>query len=58
MGYINEQRNEIIKLHTECGYSTRFLANKYQIGRTTIQSWLRAYHNEAGESHNLKIEVL
>jgi transposase-like protein len=47
--YTNEQREEIIKLHTEGGNSTRFLAHKYQIGRTTIQSWLRGYRNETGE---------
>ncbi|WP_094607152.1 hypothetical protein SPSIL_013830 [Sporomusa silvacetica DSM 10669] len=48
--YTNDQRKEIIKLHTEGGYSIRLLANKYQIGRTTIQSWLRAYRNETGEA--------
>lgn len=48
--YTNEQRKEIIKLHTEEGYSTRLLAKKYQIGRTTIQSWLRTYRNETGEA--------
>jgi len=52
---INEQRTEIIKLHIECGYSTRFLANKYQIGRTTIQSWLRALRNETGEAPQSQI---
>ncbi|TWH45738.1 hypothetical protein [Sporomusa sp. KB1] len=36
--YTNDQRKEIIQLHTEGGYSTRLLANKYQIGRTAIQS--------------------
>ncbi|MDR3584247.1 MAG: helix-turn-helix domain-containing protein [Desulfosporosinus sp.] len=48
--YTNEQRKEIIKLHTKDGYSTRLLAKKYQIGRTTIQSWLRTYRNETGEA--------
>lgn len=48
--YTNEQRKEIIKLHTEGGHSTRLLSNKYQIGRTTIQSWLRAYRDETGEA--------
>lgn len=48
--YTNKQQKEIIKLHTEGGYSTRRLANEYQIGRTTIQSWLRSYRIETGEA--------
>ena len=48
--YTNEQRKEIIKLHTEGGHSTRFLSNKYEIGRTTIQSWLRVHRSETGEA--------
>jgi len=48
--YTHEQRKEIIKLHTQEGYSTRLLAKKYQIGRTTIQSWLRTYRIETGEA--------
>ena len=48
--YTKEQRKEIIRLHTEGANSTRYLANKYQIGRTTIQSWLREYRNETGET--------
>ena len=48
--YTNKQRKEIIKLHIEGGYSTRLLSNKSKIGRTTIQSWLRAYRNETGEA--------
>lgn len=47
--YTNDQRKEIINLHTEGGCSTRVLVKKYQIGRTTTQSWLRAYRNETGE---------
>ncbi len=52
--YTHEQRKEIIKLHTQEGYSTRLLARKYQIGRTTIQSWLRTYRNETGEAPELQ----
>jgi transposase-like protein len=48
--YTNEQRKEIIRLHLEEGYSTRLLAKEYKIGRTTIQSWLRAYRNDTGEA--------
>lgn len=42
------QRNEILDLHLNQGYSTRVLAKEFGIGRTTIQSWLRSYRKETG----------
>lgn len=38
-----EEREEILKLHIDKGYSTRFLSKEYNISRTTIQNWIRAY---------------
>lgn len=44
--FSQEQRNKIIDLHINQSYSTRRLAEDFNIGRTTIQNWLRKYREE------------
>lgn len=48
-GYNYKMHEEIIDKHINHGYSTRLLAQEYGIGRTTIQSWLRAYRTQTGD---------
>lgn len=40
------QRNEVINLHINENYSTRYLAKEFNIARSTIQNWLQAYRLE------------
>jgi transposase len=50
MGFRRQTRDEVIRLHIEEGQSTRALAKQFQLGRTTIQNWLRAHRNETNFS--------
>ncbi len=41
-----DERDEILKLHFEKGYSTRLLASKTRFSRTAIMNWIRDYRKK------------
>ena len=41
------ERDSILKLHFEKGYSTRLLASKTRFSRTAIMNWLREYRKSS-----------
>ncbi|SMP68076.1 transposase [Anoxynatronum buryatiense] len=41
------ERDEILKLHFEKGYSTRLLARKTGFSRSEILNWIRDYHKNS-----------
>jgi transposase len=48
------ERDEIVKLHAEKGYSTRLLASTTRFSRGAILNWIRA--NKASEKNFIKLK--